>query len=46
MKDYYGENITATLDDPINAEAQKSMDPFSFRERMTMTKLNIQVNLR
>ena len=48
MKDYYGGNITATLDNPINAEAEKSMDPFSFRNRMTMTKLNIQVvlNLR
>ena len=23
MKDYYGENITETLDDPLNAEAQK-----------------------
>ena len=24
MKDYYGENITETLDDPLNAEAQKA----------------------
>ena len=30
------------IDDPLNAEAQKSMDPFSFRERMTMTKINTQ----
>ena len=44
MKDYYNEGITETLDDPINVEAQKTMDPFSYRERLTMPKLLIQVN--
>ena len=43
MKDYYNEGITETLDDPINAEAQKTMDPFSYRDRLTMPKLLIQV---
>ena len=42
MQDYYYENITATLDDPLNAEAQKTMDPFSYRDRLTMPKMLIQ----
>ena len=45
MKDYYNEGITETLDDPINVEAQKTMDPFSYRERLTMPKLLIQVKI-
>ena len=45
MKDYYNEGITETLDDPINVEAQKTMDPFSYRERLTMPKLLIQVTM-
>ena len=45
MKDYYNEGITETLDDPINVEAQKTMDPFSYRERLTMPKLLIQVKM-
>ena len=45
MKDYYNEGITETLDDPINVEAQKTMDPFSYRERLTMPKLLIQVEI-
>ena len=31
MKDYYYENITRSLDDPLNKEAEKTIDPFSYR---------------
>ena len=43
MKDYYNEGITETLDDPIQLEAQRTLDPFYYRDRLTMPKLLIQV---
>ena len=40
MAPYYNEGITKTLDDPINKEAMKIFDPYSFRDRLTMPKVN------
>ena len=43
MEPYYNEGITKTLDNPINLEAQKIFDPYMYRERLTMPKVDFSV---
>jgi PhoPQ-activated pathogenicity-related protein len=41
MSPYYQQNITKTLDDDLNIEAAKILDPFTFKDRLIMPKLVI-----
>lgn len=44
FKDYYELNVTGDLDDPQTAQLTSIVDPFAYKERLTMPKLLISTS--
>ena len=43
MEPYYNEGITKLLDDPLQLEVRKVLDPYMFKERLRMPKVSEKI---